>query len=124
MTKLGSFDQYVKQYAHSNKDTKITIMKTINFPYIAMALGVMIMMIVVRGSEIDSEGITALPLLTLLIANECAFILTFAGSYIGLKQLKAINFNIKLKPLYAITTLICILLTIQFTLLGIKLWPL
>jgi hypothetical protein len=99
-------------------------MKTINFPYIAMALGLFLMMLVTRGSALDAQGNTALPLLTLLIANECAFFLTIAGSYIGLKYLKSINFNIRLKPLYTITTILCILLTIQFTLLGLKLWPL
>ena len=99
-------------------------MKTINFPYIAMALGLFLMMLVTRGSELDAQGNMALPLLTLLIANECAFFLTIAGSYIGLKNLKSINFNIRLKPLYTITTILCILLTIQFTLLGLKLWPL
>jgi hypothetical protein len=99
-------------------------MKTVNFPYMAMALGLFLMALVIKGSELDSQGQTLLPLLTLLIANECAFFLVIAGSYIGLKYMKAISFNIRLKPLYATTTLICILLTIQFTLLGLKLWPL
>jgi hypothetical protein len=99
-------------------------MKTVNFPYLAMAIGLFLMALVIRGSELDSQGQPALPLLTLLIANECAFFLVIAGSYIGLKELKSINFNVRLKPLYSITTLICILLTIQFTLLGLKLWPL
>lgn len=99
-------------------------MKTVNFPYIAMALGLFLMALVIKGSELDDQSQTVLPLLTLLIANECAFFIAIAGSYIGLKYMKSINFNVRLKPLYAITTLICILLTIQFTLLGIKLWPL
>jgi len=99
-------------------------MKTINFPYLALALGLFLLMVVTRGSQTDSEGITALPLLTLLIVNECAFFLTLAGTIIGLKYLRSINFKFSLKPLYTITTVLCILLTIQFILLGIKLWPL
>jgi hypothetical protein len=99
-------------------------MKTINFPYIAMAIGLLLMMLVIKGSQLDGQGNTVLPLLTLLIANECAFFLTITGSYIGLKYLKSISFNIRLKPLYTMTTILCILLTIQFTLLGLKLWPL
>lgn len=98
-------------------------MKTVNYPYIALALGLFLLMVITRGSEVDSAGITALPLLTLLIANECGFILTAAGVFIGIKYLKSIAFDFKLKPLYSITTLICILLAIQFTLLGINLWP-
>jgi hypothetical protein len=99
-------------------------MKTINFPYLALALGLFLLMVVTRGSQTDSEGITALPLLTLLIVNECAFFLTLAGTIIGVKYLRSINFKFSLKPLYTITTVLCILLTIQFILLGIKLWPL
>lgn len=99
-------------------------MKTINFPYIALALGVFLLMVVHRGSQTDSDGVTALPLLTLLIANECAFFLTAVGSFIGIRQLRSIDYKLTLNPLYTMTTVLCILLTIQFALLGIKLWPL
>jgi hypothetical protein len=99
-------------------------MKTINFPYLALALGLFLLMVVTRGSETASDGVTALPLLTLLIVNECAFILTAAGAFIGIRYLKSIDFKFSLKPLYTMTTVLCLLLTIQFTLLGIKLWPL
>jgi len=99
-------------------------MKTINFPYLALALGLFLLMVVTRGSEPGSDGETALPLLTLLIINECAFFLSAVGAFIGIKQLKSINFKFSLNPLYTITTILCILLTIQFTLLGLKLWPL
>ena len=99
-------------------------MKTINFPYLALALGLFLLLVVTRGSETDAEGFTALPLLTLLIVNECAFFLTAAGSFIGLKQLYSSGFNFKKNPLYFMTTVTCILLTIQFTLLGFELWPL
>lgn len=99
-------------------------MKTINFPYISLALGLFLLVVITRGSETGSDGTTALPLLTLLIINECAFFLTAAGSFIGIRYLRSINFNLKLKPLYTMTTVLCVLLTIQFTLLGIKLWPL
>ncbi len=99
-------------------------MKTINFPYLAMALSLFLLMVITRGSQTGSDGETTLPLLTLLIINECAFFLSLAGAFIALRYLKSIDFKIKLKPLYSITTLLCILLTIQFTLLGLKLWPL
>ncbi|PCJ85121.1 MAG: hypothetical protein COA54_11950 [Thiotrichaceae bacterium] len=99
-------------------------MKTINFPYLALALGLLLLLIVTRGSEVDAEGITALPLLTLLIINECGFFLTIAGIFIGLKQLKLTGFKLSLNPLYTMTVALCILLAIQFTLLGINLWPL
>ena len=99
-------------------------MKTVNFPYLALALGLFLLLIVTKGSELDADGVTALPLLTLLIVNECAFILTAAGIFIGLTQLKTIGFNLTKNPLYTMTIVLCILLAIQFTLLGITLWPL
>lgn len=99
-------------------------MKTINFPYLALALCLFLLMVINRGSQAGADGDTALPLLTLLIINECAFFLALAGTFIGTKYLSSINFKFSLKPLYSITTIICALLTIQFALLGIKLWPL
>jgi hypothetical protein len=99
-------------------------MKTINFPYLALALGLFLLLVVDRGSQLGSDGETALPLLTLLIVNEGAFFLSLAGVFVGVKYLKSINFKLTLNPLYTITTVLCILLTMQFTLLGIKLWPL
>lgn len=95
-------------------------MKTFNFPYIAVVLGLLLLLMIMRGSETDSDGITALPLLTLLIVNECAFFLTAAGAFIGIRHIRTIGF----KAFYSATTLLCILLTIQFALLGFKLWPL
>ncbi len=99
-------------------------MKTINFPYLALPLCLLLLLIVNRGSQAGADGDTALPLLTLLIINECAFFLALAGAFIGTRQLWSINFKLSLNPLYSITTVICILLSIQFALLGIKLWPL
>jgi hypothetical protein len=103
-------------------------MKTVNFPYIALALGLLLMLVVLKGSETVTDTLgdetTVLPLLTLLIVNECAFLLTAVGAFIGLRYIKSINYQFSLKPLYTMTTLLCILLTIQFTLLGINLWPL
>jgi len=99
-------------------------MKTANFPYLALAFGVFLLLVVTIGSETDAEGITVLPLLTLLIFNEGAFLLTAVGSYIGLKQLYAEKFEFRKNPLYFMTTVVCVLLTIQFVILGFKLWPL
>lgn len=103
-------------------------MKTVSFPYIALALGLLLMLVVLKGSETVTDTLgdetTVLPLLTLLIINECAFLLTAVGAFIGLRYIRSINYQFSLKPLYTMTTLLCILLTIQFTLLGISLWPL
>jgi len=99
-------------------------MKTVDFPYIATGLGLLLLLVITKGSDTDNNGETLLPLLTLLIINECAFFLTAAGAFIGLKHINSIGFKISIRSFYSISTILCILLTLQFILLGIKLWPL
>ena len=99
-------------------------MKTVNFPYLAATLGLFLLLIINRGSQLDGDGITALPLLTLLIVNECAFFLCIAGVFIGAKQLRTGAEKFSLMSTYTIVTVLCILLSIVFALLGVKLWPL
>jgi len=98
--------------------------KNYNFPYIALALGLLLSVLMTKGSQFDSNGETLLPLLTLLIINECAFFLTAIGTFIGVKHIISSHFNISSKALYTITVVLCALLCIQFLLLGFKLWPL
>ena len=99
-------------------------MKIYKFPYIALALGLLLSLLISKGSQNDANGETLLPLLTLLIINECAFFITAAGAFIGVKQILSADFNPDSKTLYGITIALCVLLSIQFLLLGFKLWPL
>jgi len=94
-------------------------MKTIYFPYIALALGLPLLLLVMVGGEAGLDGATALPLLTLLVVSEFSFFVLAAGAYIGLKQTLAGGF----KVVYAMASLLCALLSIRFMLLGIELWP-
>lgn len=95
-------------------------MKTINFPYIAAGLGLMLMLVVMRGQQLDSDGQTVLPLLTLLVVSEFCFFVNAIGLYIGAKQIKSAGFQ----ALYTVTTILCALLAIRFLFLGFSLWPL
>jgi len=95
-------------------------MKKINFPYVALGLGVFLMLIVVFGSMTQGETGTVLPLLSLLVVSEFAFFLTAIAGYIGVSHLISTG----IKPFYAITTLLCLLLSLRFMVLGIQLWPL
>ena len=99
-------------------------MKTVNFPYLAAALGLFLLLVINGGSQLDSDGSTALPLLTLLIVNEGAFFLCIAGVFIGIKQIRTGAQKFSLMSTYTIVTILCALLSIIFALLGIKLWPL
>ncbi len=98
--------------------------KKINFPYLALALGMFLLLVITMGSKTDAEGITALPLLTLLIFTEGAFLLTAVGGYLGLKHMHVSRLKFSANPFYFMTTVICILLAILFAIHGIRLWPL
>ena len=89
------------------------------FPYIASGLGLFLMLVVVKGSEMRADGATAIPLFTLLAISEVAFFVTAIGAYIGVKHLV----SAAIKPLYTVVSLTCILLSVRFVFLGIELWP-
>lgn len=95
-------------------------MKTYNFPYIALSLGLLLMLAVMKGSEMRGEGETALPVLTLLMISEFAFFVTAVGAYIGIRH----SLSTGIKPVYTMITALCILLSVRFLFLGIDLWPL
>lgn len=93
-------------------------MKTYHFPYIAVSLGVVLFLIVLQGSQAVGDGYK-LPLLTLLIVSEGAFIITAIGVYTGIKY----RTQVENKLLYTIATILCLLLSIRFLTFGLTLWP-
>ena len=95
-------------------------MKIGAFPYIAAGVGVLFMLLVIKGSETGDAGTTQIPLLTLLIVSEFAFFVTGFGAFIGFKHLRTTG----IRPVYLVVCIICILLAVSFMWLGIKLWPL
>lgn len=95
-------------------------MKTINFPYIAAGLGLMLFLVVMRGSVITNDGTTTLPLLTLLVVSEFCFFVNAIGVFIGIKHINAVG----METFYTATTVLCALLTVSFLYLGFTLWPL
>lgn len=90
-----------------------------NFPFVALGIGLILLLIVMKGGEPRVDGATAIPLLTLLVVSEFAFFVTAIGAYIGIKQILAVG----LKPLYTVVTLLCMLLSVGFLWHGIELWP-
>jgi hypothetical protein len=94
-------------------------MKKEKFPFIAFAMGLFFMLLVIKGSEARDNGVTLIPLLTLLVVSEFAFFVNAIGAYIGIKHTLATS----IKPVYAVVTTACILLAISFSWMGITLWP-
>ena len=83
-----------------------------NYPYIAFGLGLFLMLVVMKGSEMRAGGVTAIPLFTLLAISEFAF-------FVGIKHILTAGIT----PFYTIVAIGCIPLSIGFVLLGIELWP-
>ncbi|MFM1892733.1 MAG: hypothetical protein RLZ44_1810 [Pseudomonadota bacterium] len=90
-----------------------------NYPFVAAGVGLLLLLIVMRGSAPGSDGSTALPLFTLLAISEVAFFVTAIGAYIGIRQIRAGG----TKVVYALTVLSCVLLALGALLGGVMLWP-
>ena len=94
-------------------------MKKESFPYIAATLGLILTMIVFKGSGLRDDGRTIIPLLTLLIVCEFGAIVTAVATYIGLKELIVTR-----KPtVITAVSLLCALLSAEFVIRGLQLWP-
>ena len=92
-----------------------------NFPYIALFLGMMFMLAVTFGGQVNGAiNNTRLPLLILLIISEVAFILTAIAAYLSIKQMYAEGFDVKMM----IVSVLCVISAITFLVKGISFWPL
>lgn len=95
-------------------------MKAAYFPFIASAIGFIMLIALTIGMSPDGDGATSLPLLTLLLMSEFALIVSAIGVYTSYKEMKR---NGRSAP-YIATTVLCTLLCVLFVVLGVKLWPL
>jgi heme/copper-type cytochrome/quinol oxidase subunit 3 len=89
------------------------------FPFVALGMGLFIMLLVINGSETGEDGSTTIPLLTLLIVSEFGFFVNAIAVYFGIRQIQEDG----IKLLNVVITLSCVLLSIGFLWLGIVLWP-
>lgn len=95
-------------------------MKKHVFPYIALGLGLVLLMIVIKGSETGADGNTVVPLLTLLVIAEFAFFACAIAVYLGIMHMRAAG----IQYVYLLITVLCLVLAVIFTYLGFMLWPL
>ena len=95
-------------------------MKKHVFPYIALGLGLALLMIVIKGSETGADGNTVVPLLTLLVISEFAFFACAIAVYLGVMHMRAAG----IQHVYLLITVLCLVLAVIFTYLGFTLWPL
>ena len=90
-----------------------------NFPFIALALGLFLMAVLIKTGATDAGAESMLPLLTVLIISEFGFIVMAIAVFLGGKTLLKNGFDIVL----AVVTLLCGMLGVEFLLIGLSNWP-
>ena len=93
-------------------------MKRQVFPWIALSLGLLVMVTLLGAGALRPAEEYGLPLLTMLIVDEFGFFLTAIGAAIGINVMSKQGIRASL----LITTLACILLAAGFVFLGLRLW--
>lgn len=88
------------------------------FPWLALGLGLTLMLVLVVAGALQSVEQQRLPLLTLLIINEFGFFLTLIGAVQSVRQLMREGVRMSRLPV----VLGCTGLALAFLWLGMMLW--
>ncbi|NNJ93459.1 MAG: hypothetical protein HKP57_01800 [Halobacteria archaeon] len=94
-------------------------MKKQAFPWIALSLGLLVMVTLLGAGALRPAEEYGLPLLTMLIVDEFGFFLTAIGAGVGISALLKQGIRASL----LVTTVACGLLAAGFLFLGLRLWP-
>lgn len=93
-------------------------MKKEAITWVALGLGLAIVLMALPASMPGADGKRALPLLTLLFLAEFGFVVTALGAGLGVRRLRESGLRFAL--LAAVTG--CVLLAFVFAWLGLSLW--
>jgi len=92
-------------------------MKKELYPSVALFLGSVLLVAVTLGGKTNPQGLSTLPLLTLLLMSEFGFFVTAIGAYAGARQcLQKITFR------SLVSALSNLVLAVLFARLGLGLW--
>ena len=94
-------------------------MKKQAFPWIALSLGLLVMVTLLGAGALRPADEHALPLLTMLIVDEFGFFVTAIGAGVGINALLTSG----RRPGLLLASIACGLLAAAFLYLGIQLWP-
>ena len=94
-------------------------MKRQAFPWIALSLGLRVMVTLLGAGALRPADEYGMPLLTMLIVAEFGFFLTAIGAALGINVL--LKEGVRLSLL--ITSVACVLLAMGFLILGLRMWP-
>lgn len=88
------------------------------FSGVALAVGLVLLVVLLKTGAMSPKPDRSLPLLTHLIIAEFGFFLTAIGAGSALRGLIA-----RFEPVAALTAAACGLLAVYFLWLGLRLWP-
>jgi hypothetical protein len=92
-------------------------MKKELYPSVALFLGSVLLVAVTLGGKTNPQGLSTLPLLTLLLMSEFGFFVTAVAAYAGARQcLQKITFR------SLVSALSNLVLAVLFARLGLGLW--
>ena len=93
-------------------------MNKAHFSWIALGIGIVIAMLLMRFGAPGADGKPGLPLLTTLFLAEFGFVVSAGGAYFGFRQLpgRARSLAALLPPIA------CLLLALGFAWLGLGIW--
>ena len=90
------------------------------FSYIALALGIPLLILLQLSAPENTGENTKLPLLTMLIISEFGAIVTAIGAITGIMRTQKTGTNYTLLA----TSIACAFLSVKFLLIGVSYWPL
>ncbi len=90
-----------------------------SFPWLALAIGLLLALVLIRFSPLNPDATRTLPLLTALLMSEFGFVVTTIATVLGIREAMAKGPALKTILLVAGN----LLLALGFLTLGLNLWP-
>ena len=94
-------------------------MKNFHFPWLALAIGLLIAIALQQSGALNAATENRLPLLTLLVMSEFGFIVTAIGAGLGMRVLYKRDGGAAI----LVSVLGCLLFAAGFLWVGMRLWP-
>ena len=90
------------------------------FSFIAITLGIILLILLINAAPDVSGGEPRLPLLTMLIISEFGFVVNAIGAFTAIKKI----IDNGMDQLMVAACICCTALSVKFLLVGISYWPL
>lgn len=90
-----------------------------SFPWLALAIGLLLALLLIRFTPLNPDAEWTLPLLTALLISEFGFVVTTVATVVGIREVMSQGLALRTALLVAGN----LLLAIGFLTMGLSLWP-